>query len=111
MNIWSRLLCYLLQEGNVRLQELRIWSRLVLSSSRRATSPRACENWSKPVFVAPELGRRRYSSFATNLHQQRSQIGNTTFSFPGGAPAASGGGAPAAGFAAAADDDEEDLYS
>jgi len=53
----------------------------------------------------------QYSSFATTLHQQRSQIGNTTFSFPGGAPAAPGGGAPAAGFAAAADDDEEDLYS
>ena len=52
----------------------------------------------------------QYSSFATTLHQQRSQIGNTSFAFPnaapGAAPAAAGGG-----FAAAADDDEEDLYS
>jgi transitional endoplasmic reticulum ATPase len=50
----------------------------------------------------------QYSSFATTLHQQRSSIGNTSFSFPG-APPAAGGAAP--GFAAAADDEDDDLYS
>merc|ERR1719214_6562 len=51
----------------------------------------------------------QYSSFATTLHQQRSSIGNTTFSFPGAPPAAGGGAAP--GFAPAADDEDDDLYS
>ncbi|KAH8082909.1 ATP binding protein [Aureococcus anophagefferens] len=37
----------------------------------------------------------QYSSFATTLHQQRSQIGNTSFAFPNAAPAPAprGGGA------------------
>ena len=51
----------------------------------------------------------QYSSFATTLHQQRSSIGNTTFSFPGAPPAVGGGVAP--GFAPAADDEDDDLYS
>ena len=51
----------------------------------------------------------QYSSFSTTLHQQRSSIGNTTFSFPGAPPASGGGAAP--GFAPAADDEDDALYS
>jgi len=50
----------------------------------------------------------QYSSFATTLHQQRSAIGNNTFSFPAAAP---GGGTAAAPGFNAGDDDEDDLYS
>lgn len=54
----------------------------------------------------------QYSSFSTNLHQQRSAIGNSTFAFPsnsgsGGVPAGGGGSAPAT----VEEDDEDDLYS
>jgi len=49
----------------------------------------------------------QYSSFATNLHQQRSAIGNSTFSFPQNTNAAG----TATNNAAANDDDEDDLYS
>ncbi|KAJ8604339.1 hypothetical protein CTAYLR_002515 [Chrysophaeum taylorii] len=51
----------------------------------------------------------QYSSFATNLHQQRSAIGNSTFSFPQSADVSSG--AAGTGAATADDDDEDDLYS
>uniref|UniRef100_A0A7S3JYV8 AAA+ ATPase domain-containing protein n=1 Tax=Aureoumbra lagunensis TaxID=44058 RepID=A0A7S3JYV8_9STRA len=53
----------------------------------------------------------QYSSFATNLHQQRNAIGSSTFAFP--TRNTSGGTQPdgTAPAGVADDDDEEDLYS